>query len=237
MLIIVAGGGKVGYYLSKALLASDQEIVLIEKERVKCQVMSDELGANGVVLQGDACDPMTLQSAGVERAKMVVAVTGDDEDNLIICQLAKKKFGVPFTLARVNNPKNEDIFRKLGIDATASGTNAILSVIEREVAYKGVMSCFCLLGGVEVLEIPIREDSPASGKTLKELVLPSDSIIGAVVRGDSVLIPDGKTLLLSGDIAVAITKEEKMEAVKKAIRGSEPHSSDGITFMKHSASK
>lgn len=237
MLIIVAGGGKVGYYLAKALLASDQEVVLVERDRVKCQVMSDEFGVNGVVLQGDACDPMTLQGAGVERAKMVVAVTGDDEDNLVICQLAKKKFGVSFTLARVNNPKNEEIFRKLGIDATASGTNAILSVIEREVAYKGVMSCFCLLGGVEVLEIPIRDDSPASGKILKELVLPSDSLIGAVVRGDSVLIPDGNTLLLSGDIAVAITKEDKMEAVKKMIRGDEPHSSEGITFRNSSTFK
>jgi trk system potassium uptake protein TrkA len=236
MLIIIAGGGKVGYYLGKALLSTDQEVVLVERERRKAEYIRDEFGdfVNGVVICGDACDPMTLQTSGVERAKMVVAVTGDDEDNLVICQLAKKKFGVQFTLARVNNPKNEEIFLKLGIDATASATQAILSVIEREVAYKGVMSSFCLLGGVEVLEIPLREDSPAAGKTLKELILPSDSIIGAVVRGGTVMIPDGNTMLLAGDIAVAIAKEDNFEKVKEIIRGGEPDASGEIVFGKKS---
>src|SRR5512143_2560301 len=109
MYIVVAGGGKVGFYLAKALVNEGHEVLVIERDRRKCEVIAEDLGS--VVMRGDAAEAATLGEAGVNRADVVVAVTGDDEDNLVICQMAKRKFQVPRTIARINNPKNERIFK------------------------------------------------------------------------------------------------------------------------------
>src|SRR5919202_529298 len=131
MYIVVVGGGKVGYHLTKALMAEGQEVLVIEKSRDKSDRIVRELGA--VSIQGDGAEVTTLESAGVARADVVAAVTGHDEDNLVIAQVAKRRFGVPRTVARVNNPRNEFIFSKLGIDATVSATQIILSVIQQSI--------------------------------------------------------------------------------------------------------
>src|SRR5829696_3612540 len=137
MYIIVAGGGKVGYYLTKTLVNEGYEILLIEKSAKKVAVYAERFGS--VVMEGDAAELSTLEAAGAARADVVVAVTGDDEDNLVICQTAKRLFNVPRTIARVNNPKNEEIFRRLGIDVTVSSTNIILSIIEQEIPERGLV--------------------------------------------------------------------------------------------------
>ena len=129
MYIIVAGGGKVGYYLTRELLTKGHEVVLIELLSRKVTALSATLG--DVVLEGDAADASTLEQAGVVRADLVIAVTGHDEDNLVICQMVKRKFNVPRTIARINNPKNERIFKRLGIDSTVSTTNLVLAAIEQ----------------------------------------------------------------------------------------------------------
>ena len=131
MYIIVVGGGRVGYYLTKALLDEGHEILLIEKRRDICQSVSREMGS--VALCGDGCETTTLEAAGTSRADMLIAVTGDDEDNLVSCQVAKYRFKVPRTLARARNPKNEIVFKKLGIETSVSSTNVILEHIEHEV--------------------------------------------------------------------------------------------------------
>ena len=129
MFIIVAGGGKVGYYLTRELLDHGHEVVLIEQVSRKATGLTEKLG--DVVLEGDAADASTLETAGIVRADVVIAVTGQDEDNLVICQMAKRKFNVKRTIARINNPKNERIFERLGIDQAVSVTKLIMGAIER----------------------------------------------------------------------------------------------------------
>jgi len=127
MFIIIGGGGKVGYYLTQALLEQGHEVVLIEQASRKAAALTEKLG--NVVMEGDAADATTLENAGIVRADIVIAVTGHDEDNLVICQMAKRKFKVGRTIARINNPKNERIFERLGIDTTVSTTNLVLNAI------------------------------------------------------------------------------------------------------------
>src|SRR3989304_3329930 len=130
MYIIVVGGGKVGYYLAKELVEEGHEVLVMEKDAVKAERIAEELG--DIALRGDGCEASIMEMAGFSRADMVIAVTGDDEDNLVVCQVAKVKFNVPRAVARINNPKNEEIFKRLGIDTTVSATAAILAHIEQE---------------------------------------------------------------------------------------------------------
>jgi trk system potassium uptake protein len=129
MYIIVGGGGDVGYYLTQNLLSQGHEVLMLEKNGTRAQTLAEELGQ--AILKGDACEARTMEEAGARRADVVIAVTGEDEDNLVICQMAKKRFNVGRTIARLNNPKHEVLFQKLGIDVTVSPTKAILSTIRR----------------------------------------------------------------------------------------------------------
>src|ERR1039457_7135874 len=131
MYIIVIGGGKVGYHLAKDLLTERPEILVIEKDQSRIDYFCNELGS--ICLNGDGCEAAVLSEAGTGRADMLIAVTGDDEDNLVSCQLAKHRFKVPRTIARSSNPKNEVLFRKLGVDVTVSSTNVIMEYIQQEV--------------------------------------------------------------------------------------------------------
>jgi trk system potassium uptake protein TrkA len=132
MYVIVIGGGKVGYYLSKHLIERGYEVTLIEKDPRRAEVLTSQLGE--VVMVGDGDEMAFLATTGMERADVVVAVTGDDEDNLIACQMAKRKFDVPRTVARVNNPSNVRIFKTLGVDVALSATEVLLDLLERELA-------------------------------------------------------------------------------------------------------
>ncbi len=145
MYLIVAGGGKVGYYLTKALRAGGQEVTLIERTRSRFELLQEEFG--DVALLGDACEIATLEQAGAARADLVAAVTGDDEDNLVICQMAKRKFKVKRVIARINNPKNEVTFQLLGIDETVSSTKLIYSLIQQEVEVADVIPLTALRRG------------------------------------------------------------------------------------------
>ena len=122
MYIIVVGGGRVGYYLTKALLEEGHEVLLVEKDAAICESITDELGS--VACHGDGCEAATLAEVGTDRSDMLIAVTGDDEDNLVACQVGKHRFNVPRTIARIGNPQNSILFKKLGVDVTVSGTNS-----------------------------------------------------------------------------------------------------------------
>ena len=162
MYIIVAGGGKVGFYLARELIAGGHEVLLIEKSASRCEVIAAELG--NVVQKGNADEASVLADAGTNRANVVVAVTGDDEDNLVICQVAKRRFNVPRVIARINNPKNEGIFRLLGIDATVSSTDLILSVIEQEIPEQALVPLLRLRhADVEVVDITLKAPVGAAG--------------------------------------------------------------------------
>src|SRR5216110_1066565 len=158
MYIIIGGGGDVGYYVTRNLLDQGHEVLLLEKDNARFQTLTEELGQS--VFKGDACEARTMEEAGARRADVVIAVTGEDDDNLVICQMAKKRFIVNRTIARLNNPKNEHIFQRLGIDITVSPTRAILSLIEAELPGTPFVSLMTLRrAGLEIMEVRVPADS------------------------------------------------------------------------------
>lgn len=218
MYIIVVGGGKVGFYLAKELLNQGHELLVIEKDKRKSENMAEELGS--VVLRGDGCEASTMSEAGMNRADVVVAVTGDDEDNLVICQMAKKKFGVPRAISRINNPKNERIFRLLGTDATVSSTDVILSHIEEEIPAHAFVHLLKLKeANVEIVEAKVSPDSPVVGKQLRDVHFPRGCVVCAIIRGSEVILPGGQTALQPEDEVVALTKIETEEELRRILSG------------------
>lgn len=218
MYIIVVGGGKVGYYLAKSLLEKGHEVLVIEKDPRKFAMLADELAAN--VMQGDGCEVATMNGAGVGRADAVVAVTGDDEDNLVVCQVAKHKFHVPRTIARINNPKNERIFRKLGIDVTVSSTELILSQIEQVIPSESLVHLLTLRSfGVSIIELDIATGAPALGRPLRDTGIPADCLLALVVRGEKAIIPSGDTVLAAGDRVIAVSSEASESKLRQALLG------------------
>jgi trk system potassium uptake protein len=214
MYIIVAGGGKVGFYLARELIAQGHEVLLIERSAARCEVIAAELG--NVVQKGNADEASVLADSGTNRAEVVVAVTGDDEDNLVICQVAKRRFNVPRVIARINNPKNEGIFRLLGIDATVSSTDLILSVIEQEIPEQALVPLLRLRhADVEVVDITLPKDSTLDGVALRELRLPPESLIAFVIRGGDSIFPTGTTTLRSGDEILALTRPSYEEDLRR----------------------
>src|SRR5919205_1439996 len=152
MYCVVVGGGNVGYYLTKDLVSAGHEVLLLEKDRGRAARLVEELGE--VALQGDGCEVRVMEETGFGRADVIVAVTGDDEDNLVVCQMAKRKFDVPRTIARVNSPTNEAIFGKLGIDTTVSSTRIIFNLIEQEIETDQVVPLAALSrGNLEIVAI------------------------------------------------------------------------------------
>lgn len=219
MYIIIVGGGKVGYYLTKALLDQGNEILIVEKDAAKSDLIRGELGS--ACVRGDGCEVSTLADVGTGRADMFIAVTGDDEDNLVSCQVAKKKFNVPRTIARTNNPKNEVIFKKLGIDVTISATNIILEYIEQEVPTHTLTHLLNISEkGMEIVEVKIPPDSPSVGKTISELSLPPETVLSLIIRqAERPLVPTLETTLQAEDQIIAVTTPETEEMLRKVLRG------------------
>ena len=217
MYIIVVGGGKVGYYLAKELVEEGHEVLVIEKDATKVERIAEDLG--DITLRGDGCEAATMEMAGFGRADMVIAVTGDDEDNLVVCQVAKAKFNVPRALARINNPKNEEIFKRLGIDTTVSATSAILAGIEQELPAHPLISLLTLKGGgLEMVEVKVPENSAAVGKRIGEILLPQQSLIALIVDEDGVpRVPKNDTVVRAGDEIVAVTRTENEDALRSVL--------------------
>lgn len=220
MYVIVAGGGKVGYYLTKALLAGGQEVCLIEKMRRRYDLLQEEFKDSACAFLGDACEVTTLEQVGAARADLVAAVTGDDEDNLVICQMAKRKFQVKRVIARINNPKNELTFQLLGIDQTVSSTKLIYSLIEQEVEVADVIPLAALRRGrLELVEVALPETSPSANRKVRDLVLPRNCTLAILVRGDVAEVIHGDTTLRGGDIIVAITPSASVQEFREALLG------------------
>jgi trk system potassium uptake protein len=216
--IVVVGGGKVGYHLTRSLLAEGQEVLVIEKNPLKVDRISRDLG--DVAIQGDGAEVATLELAGVGRADVVAAVTGDDEDNLIIAQVAKKRFNVPRTVARVNNPRNEYIFAQLGIDATVSATQVILSIIQQEIPDHPLVHLLTMQeGGIEFISLHLTETSPASGKALAEISLPEDTAIPLLLRANAPVVVHADTVLQSDDKLIAVATALREPALRLCILG------------------
>ncbi len=219
MYIIIVGGGQVGYYLAKALLDEGHELLVLEKDAARTAFIRNELGS--VCIRGDGCEMTTLAEAGAGRADMFIAVTGEDEDNLVACQAAKHKFNVPRTIARIYNPKNEAIFKKLGIDVTISSTNIIMESIEEEVPTHPLTHLLDIQEqGLEIVEVKIPPHATTIGKKVKELKLPRESFLSLIVRNrQKPFVPDDDTVLEAEDQLIAVTTPETEEALGNALRG------------------
>jgi len=203
MYVIVVGAGKIGYYLSKQLVAEGHEVLLLEKDRRRYAMLAEALG--DVVAQGDGCEIRIMAEAGFSRADVVVAVTGDDEDNLVICQMAKIKFGAPRTVARVNNPANLGLFEKLGIDTTVSSTQIIFNLIEQQIEPGQVIPLGALRNGnIEVVAVTVSRKSPVLGIQVQALTLPGQGMIISIVRDDHAILPKPETVLESDDTVIAL---------------------------------
>ena len=222
MYIIVIGGGKVGFHLAKELVEANHEVLVIEENADRVKEIQDELG--DIVMEGDGCEATVLEKAGTGRADMFLAVTGEDQDNLVSCQVAKQRFNVGRTVARINNPKNEEIFRKLEVDITVSATSAIMAHIEQELPTHQLIPLMRLKGsGLEIVELRIPEESRVVGRPIREVLLPYQSMITLVVSQDGQpKVPTGDTILHADDEVVVVTLHESEGALREALLAPAP---------------
>lgn len=220
MYVIIVGAGEVGYHLAKALIKEGHEILVIDKEAEPISRIEDELGS--ICVQGDGCDISVLREAGAERTDLLVALTSTDEDNLVACQLAKHKFNVPRTIARVSNPQNEALFKKVGIDVTVSSVKLILENITESIPTHSLTHLLSLEeSDVQVVEARILPSSPVAGRRLRDAVLPAGSLVPLMIRrdvekGSDFLVPAPDTLLQIDDRLIIVVKKEQEEALLAA---------------------
>jgi trk system potassium uptake protein TrkA len=220
MFVLVVGGGKVGYYLTKELIASGHEVVLMEKDRGRADTIADEIGS--VVIPQDGCEGKYLHEAGANRADIVAAVTGDDEDNLVICQMAKHHFSVKRTIARVNNPKNELLFRHLGVDEIISPTRMVLGSIEQDIPVHELLHLADLgSGDLELIEALLTDDSPAIGKASADLPMPEGCTLFAYIRSDKAQPVRSDTVFRAGDKVIVIGPRDCEDALHGTLIGTE----------------
>ncbi len=216
--ILVAGGGKVGVNLARELYENGHEVAMIERDGARAIALSSKLGCP--VFVGDSSTHDVLEKAEAARARVFVAATGSDQDNLIACQVAKKVFGVPKTIARASNPKNEAVMARLGIDSTVSSTAIIQQVIERELPTVRIKTLLSLQSGAfQILEYPMDGTSPAVGRTVREIDLPDESNLIAILRGKTTVVPRGDTILNDGDVVIALVNTSQERKLRSALLG------------------
>ena len=218
MYVLVAGGGKVGANLARLLLRAGHEVTLLEQRPDRFAQLEDEFDHN--VLRGDATELHVLERAGIQRPPdLVLAVTGDDEDNVIICQLAKEKYGVPKVIARVNDPRNQAHFDLLGISPTVCATSNILALVEHEVPEHDLIHLLELRReNLEIVEVQIAQDSPVAGRRVETLALPEGARLISVMRGDESEIAVGSTELRPGDQVLAILQPGKEDELRRVLQ-------------------
>jgi trk system potassium uptake protein len=201
--VIVAGAGKVGWNLARELIDKGHEVTLLENDRRRYLVVEQEL--EHAVQYGDASELWVLERAGIPRADLVIAVTGDDEDNILICQMARDKYEVERIVARVNNPRNLDHFKELGIEPAVSATDLILRLIEHEVPQYGLVHLLDLAGDrLEIIELIVHEESPVAGHRVGDVDMPDGSLIISVLREGGGFVPQGDTVIEAGDEVLVV---------------------------------
>jgi trk system potassium uptake protein len=217
MFVLVAGGGKVGSNLARTLLRAGHEVAIIEQRRDHWEELEEEFEHRAVL--GDATELFVLERAGIRRPPdLVVAVTGDDEDNMIICQMSREHFGATKVIARVNDPRNQAHFDLLGISPTVSATQSIMAMIEHEVPEHELVHLLELRKeNLEIVEVQIGKDSPSAGKRVSKLKLPPGSRLISVMRDGQHEIPDQETELQAGDQVLAILETGKEDELRRVL--------------------
>ena len=222
MYIVVVGCGNVGSHLAKALVAMGHEVLVVDKEKLRCDALRDELGSVDVALHGDGTDLGVLKAAGVSRADVLIAVATRDEDNLAACQIAKHSFNTPKTMALVRDPQNEALFKVLGVDVPINSTHPILATIEEEIPGHALVHLMNLKPlHMEVVSVSIPSDAAVAGKLLEEVELPPNSFITLVVKDDGPVLPSDEVILGSGDDVVVVTSSEEEQLLYETLTGVE----------------
>ncbi len=213
MYAIIVGGGKVGFYLVQDLLAKGHEVAVIERDEAKCRRLAEAFGS--IALEGDA-NAALLERAGAARADILLAVTGDDEVNLVVSLLARRFFKVPRVIARVVNPRNRRVFNQLGINFTVSATDILASLIEQEAITQEVIPLLSLQRGeLEIVELHVPANSPVLKQPLRDLLLPPDSVLISIMRGDRIIVPKGDTTFQANDTVLALTVTARVEELRR----------------------
>ncbi|RJQ32156.1 MAG: NAD-dependent epimerase/dehydratase family protein [Actinobacteria bacterium] len=219
MFAIVVGGGRVGSYLAKQLVTDGHKVTIVEQREDVAAKDAKEVPEASIV-QGDGCDPEQLELAGANQADLVAAVTGHDEDNLVICQLSKYTFNVGRVVSRINNPKNEWLYNKQwGVDVAVSAVHIISKIIQEEATLGDIVTLLKLKEGkVTLVELVLNEKSKAVGKKIMELPLPPEkALIAAILREGTIIVPKGDTVLAAGDEVLALTSVAKEKDIKEAL--------------------
>ena len=204
MRVAIAGAGNVGTYIAGDLREAGHEVLLLEKNVDLVRKLRDALDVEWV--PADACEVASLQRAGLDRVDVMVAATGDDEDNLVISLLAKQEFAVPRVVARINHPKNQWLFNESwGVDVSVSTPHLLTALVEEAVSVGSLVRLLQLQGGeARLVEVTLAGDSPADGRSIVELGVPRDATVVAVIRKDHVIVPRGDTVLYAGDEVIAL---------------------------------
>lgn len=221
MRAILAGEGKTLYYLARQFTAKGHHITIIDRHPDECETLARRLEKSVVVL-GNGSDPAVLEDAGARQADVLVALTPEDQDNLIACQVARQMFGVPRVLALVNDPDNEEIFKRLGVTEAFSATRIIATLLEEQAALEEVINLLPMAEGrIQVAEVVIGEKAPARDKTLQELDLPADTLVAGIIRAGDVHIPRGNSRLYLGDKVILIGRPASFGEALRAVAGEE----------------
>ena len=206
MYVVIVGCSESGYHLSKALIAGGHEVVVVDKNPERFQLLTEELGS--VALLGDGTDEAILKRAGIARADVVVSLTGNDSTNLVISQMTKHIFQVPRTMALIKDPKNEPIFHQIGVDVVVNSTHLVLASLEEGVPGRPLVHLMNLRApGMELVSVSIPEDSNIIGKRLSEIKLPPNSFISLMIKKDGATLPTGRSVVEPNDELVAVTPE------------------------------
>ena len=219
MRVAIAGAGNVGVYISNELVKNGHEVMLIE---VQPAIAARVLPVEGLeVIVADACEVSSLKEAGLERCDVVVAATGDDEDNLVVSLLAKQEFAVPRVIARVNHPKNEWLFNETwGVDISVSTPHLITALVDEAVSVGRLVRLFQLeRGQVQLVEVTLADDAPVANQEIRNIDVPRDATLVAIVRDEHVVMARGDTLLLPGDEVLALVTHESEEPVRRMLTG------------------
>ena len=217
--VIVVGGGKVGFYLAKHLIERGYEVTLVEKDPVRAEWIEHQLGTVSVMI-GDGDEMAFLATTGIERAGVVVAATGDDEDNLVACQLAKGKFHVARTIARVNNPVNVEVFKALGIDVPVSATELLMGLIEAELSTSEMVRGVAVkASGASLVDVALPEMSSLIGKRVGEIALPRGDVLVCIVRKGEPVVPRPDEVIAQGDELIVYSRTLDVESVRESLVG------------------
>ncbi len=219
MYIVIVGGSQLGRLLARKLKENKHQVCIIDKSRKVCERIAEEL-KNTFIICGDASFPNILKEAKLEKADALVTITSSDEDNIIICNLAKELFKIKRTVAKVNDPRHLPLYRYMGVDVPVDSTSIIARIVEEEASFFDVMSLLSIKKGrLSIVRVDIPSSSPIVNKKVRDIKLPQDAVLVSILRGTRIIVPKGNTLILADDEVIAATLIDKEKDLIEALVG------------------